>query len=201
MSKLTRRIEEEASLENILDRIKDGSIKLSVGDMLATHFKSGMEVDLVVTAIEDGAYRFESRDCLGRYTPMTRIGDFFAGVWDDLPDVLRDSIIETERPYSVGGETKSKTLKLFLPAASEIFPPASCYGDKGLYEQLDWYKDVQNRVRAYEKGGDADWYWTQSANSGSTTNFCAVTSLGDATAYNASNTNRAAPVCFRIPRF
>ena len=91
--------------------------------------------------------------------------------------------------------------KLFLPAASEIFPPESCYGDKGLYEQMDWYKKVQNRVRAFEKDGDADWYWTQSSYSGNSTYWCYVNYGGHAYCGNASYTGIAAPVCFRISRF
>lgn len=188
-------------LAEIIFGIKTGSIKLSIGDSINTRMKSGREVDFVVTDIDDEAYRFESRDCFGRYDPMTKIDRFYADIWDDLPAVLRDSIIETTRPYKdKNGKTKERTQKLFLPAASEIFPPDSCYGDEGLYTQLPWYADVHNRVRAFEKGGVSDWYWTQSAYSGNTTSFCDVSSLGRAHYYYASNTAVAAPVCFRISR-
>ena len=201
MSKLHLNVCEEMSLSEIVAGIRNGKVKLSVGDAVTTCLKSGKEIDFVVTDIDDKAYRFESRDCLGRHVPATKLEGFLTDVWNDLPDEIREIVIETERRRSVKGEIKTEVKKLFLPAASEIFPPESCYGDKGLYEQMDWYKKVQNRVRAFEKDGDADWYWTQSSYSGNSAYWCNVYYNGYASGYAASYTNIAAPVCFRISRF
>ena len=201
MSKLHLNVYEEMGLSEIVAGIRNGKVKLSVGDAVTTCLKSGKEIDFVVTDIDDEAYRFESRDCLGRYVPATELEGFLADVWNDLPDEIREIVIETERRRSVKGEIKTEVKKLFLPAASEIFPPESCYGDKGLYEQMDWYKKVQNRVRAFEKDGDADWYWTQSSCSGNSAYWCTVGSRGNASYTGASNTLIAVPVCFRISRF
>lgn len=192
----------EARLSDIIDRIKNGDVLLSIGDALTVALQDGKKVDFVVTDVDNESYRFESRDCLGRYTPMTEIDTFFADVWAALPAVLRDNIIDTEREYKdARDKVHIETRKLFLPSASEIFPPEDCYGDKGVYKQMEWYKNVHNRVRAFEKGGAAEWYWTQSPYSGNTTNWCRVTLDGLATYANASATSIAAPVCFRIPRF
>ena len=114
---------------------------------------------------------------------------------------LRDAIADTERRhYDADGNTVTTLEKLFLPAAPEIFPYDDCYGDMGLYEQLDWYKDVHNRVRALDSGKNADWYWTSSRREGSTTSWCFVSYYGNASYYYASRDWVAAPVCFRIPK-
>ena len=188
------------TLPDLIAGIVSGKIEMSIGDSFTTRMKSGMEVDFVLTDIDDKAYRFESRDCLGRYDPITRIDKFYHDVWTDLPDELRDSIIGTERPYKDSAdELHTLTQKLFLPSASEIFPPDECYGDKDVYAQMEWYKGVHNRVRAFKKGAGSDWYWTQSAYSGNSTYWCSVDNNGSANYYNASSTYIAAPVCFRIP--
>lgn len=190
----------DMDLADILGRIERGELKLSIGDSLLVGMKDGKKVEFVVTAVGDEAYRFESRDCLGKYVPMTKIQGFFDEVWGNLPDALKNHIVPTERPYLSKGNLKSISRKLFLPSAAEIFPPEDCYGDKGLYEQMDWYKDVHNRVRAFEGGGNADWYWTQSEYSGHATSFCVVGNGGIALYADASGTSVAAPVCFRISR-
>ena len=199
---LTVGVTNAMNLADLIAGIVSGKVELSVGNTITARLKSGKEVDFVVTDMDNASYRFESRDCMGRYDPMTKIDTFFNDMWADLPDVLRDNILETERQYKDGNGKVCKVARnLFLPAASEIFPPESCYGDEGLYEQMEWYKDVHNRVRAFEKGGASDWYWTQSQYSGLAALWCFVNSSGCADNDNASDTAIAAPVCFRIRRF
>ena len=200
---LTYTQQETVTLKKYIEGLQNGSIQLAVGDSFSIRLKDDTEVDFVVTDMDDTSYRFESRDCLGRHVPMTKIEEFFEEVWDLLPEALRDSIMDTERPYKTHkGKLKKKTCKLFLPSAAEIFPPEECYGDKEVYQQMDWYKTVHNRVRAAAKGvGDGGWYWTQSAYSGKSPVWCFVNYGGNAGNYYASYVNVAAPVCFRIPRF
>lgn len=191
------------SLTDFVEQAKAGAFK--VGDSVSLPFcDSGSSVkivEVVVTDVDDTGTRFETRDCLGEYVPMTRMSSFLDRVFAGLPDTLRDAIAGTERRhYDADGNTVTTFEKLFLPAAPEIFPYDDCCGDMGLYEQLDWYKDVHNRVRALENGKDADWYWTSSRLEGSTTSWCLVTSDGDATYDLASADWIAAPVCFRIPK-
>ena len=191
------------SLTDFVEQAKAGAFK--VGDIVSLPFcDSGSSVkivEVVVTDVDDTGTRFETRDCLGEYVPMTRMSGFLDRVFAGLPDTLRDAIADTERRHhDTHGRIVTTFEKLFLPAASEIFPRESCYGDKGLYQQLEWYKDVRNRVRALENGKDADWYWTSSRLEGSTTYWCYVNCYGNATHYIASYTYVAAPVCFRIPK-
>lgn len=190
------------TLSDFIVQAKGGAFK--VGDIVSLPFcDSGSSVkivEVVVTDVDDTGTRFETRDCLGEYVPMTRMSGFLDRVFAGLPDILRDAIADTERRHrDTHGRIVTTLEKLFLPAASEIFPRESCYGDKGLYQQLEWYKDVRNRVRALENGKDADWYWTSSRLEGNTAYWCSVGNTGSASAI-ASYTNVAAPVCFRIPK-
>ena len=189
------------SLTDFVEQAKAGAFK--VGDSVSLPFcDSGSSVkivEVVVTDVDDTGTRFETRDCLGEYVPMTRMSGFLDRVFAGLPDALRDVIADTERRhYDVDGNTVTTLEKLFLPAASEIFPIECCYGDVGLYQQLEWYKDVHNRIRALDNGGYADWYWTSSRRKGSTTSWCYVSYYGDADTGYASYSYIAAPVCFRI---
>lgn len=176
---------------------------LDAGSYFTIKLKDGREVDFICTAVEPDALRFESRDCLGEYVPATRLDSWLNDLWkNQIPDDLKDEIIPTVRKYKTPeGKTVSEKKFLFLPSAAEIFPEEDCLGDKGLYEQLDYYKDVHNHVRCKQKGDKGtDWYWTSSPRSGNSSYWCTVNNYGSATLYDASGTSVAAPVCFRIPR-
>lgn len=69
---------------------------------------------------------------------------------------------------------------------------------RGLYKQLEWYKDRRHRMKMDEPGGGSVAYWTSSQRSGNSSSFCFVASTGDAGANYASYTWLSAPVCFRI---
>lgn len=88
--------------------------------------------------------------------------------------------------------------RLFLPAASELFSGDNVLGDKGLYKQIDWYKDRRHRMRMDEHNGDSTAYWTSSQRSGNSTGFCSVSYYGDASIGSGSYAWLSAPVCFRI---
>ena len=90
------------------------------------------------------------------------------------------------------------TTKQFLPAASEVVDEDSCYGDKGLYKQLDYYKDARNRIRV-DEDGDTRVYWLASVRSGNSTYACGVSGGGGANGWYASNSLRV-PVCFQISK-
>lgn len=197
---LTQQTSISKSLSDIINGIKSGDIKVVVGDSVSACLNDGTRVELVVTDNSDDWVRFETRDCLGKYVPMTKIEGYLSEVWEKLPDVLKSSIIPTERVRRDSeGKTYTIMRKLFLPAASEIFEPDSCLGDKGLYTRLKWYEDLHNRVRALSSGGTADWYWTESPYASDSTYWCRVNSNGNADS-SASVTSVPAPVCFRIPK-
>lgn len=200
-AKLTAPAIFSGDVETVLDEVCSGKVKAGIGTTISTKLLNGIAVDFVVTDFDDSTIRFESRDCIGTYVPMTKIDDYYKTVWDTMPDVLKARIVETERQHlSTKGKIVSFRQKLFLPAASEIFNSDMCYGDRDLYEQMEYYKDVHNRIRALSKGGKADWYWTESHYSGNTTYWCIVTNNGYAHYSSASSTRVAAPVCFRVRR-
>lgn len=188
------------TLPEFIAKARAGAFK--VGDTMDLPFDdTGKMVEVVVTDVDDTGTRFETRECLGEYIPMIRMKDFLEQTFYNLPEALREVVADTERKhYDARGRVVVATEKLFLPATPEIFPEGECYGDRGLYQQLEWYKDRRNRIRMFEKGGDADWYWTSSRREGSTTYWCVVSYTGSASRDIASYTYVAAPVCFRISK-
>lgn len=191
-----------STLENVLHDIEQEACPVRVGDTISCKLKNGDPVDIVVTAVTCDSVRFETRDCSGKYVPMTEMKEYLEELFKLLPDEFQARIVPTERRhYGKDGELEYSNERLFLPAASEIFSGDEVYGDKGLYEQMPYYKDIHNRVRAFKKGDDTDAYWTSSRYSGGSTYWCVVGYSGHASGSGATNTGIAAPVCFRIPRF
>ena len=181
-------------LDDLLTDIASGTVSVGLGDTISTRLTDGTEVDLVVTDQDDKTVRLESRDCLGVNTSARELDKYLSKVYDLLPAALKKRLVEVERVHlDSDGDKFTERCKLFVPAASEMFPPDECYGDVGLYEQLEWYKDVHNRVRADRKGGDSHWYWTSSPYSSNSSNFCIVSSSGNAISNNANNTYGLAP--------
>ena len=181
-------------LDKLLAGIASGEIPVDLGSTVSIRLLDGTEVDLVVTDQDEKTVRFESRDCLGINTSARGLGEYLEKVYALLPDALKKRIVEVERAHlDSDGERYTERGKLFVPAASEIFPSEDCYGDDGLYEQMEWYKDVHNRVRTDRKGGDSHWYWTGSPYSSDSGGFCWVSSGGGANYGGASNTGGLAP--------
>ena len=191
---------ETIELDKLLAGIASGEIAVSLGSAISIRLIDGTEVDFVVTDYDDETIRFESRDCLGMNTSALGLDSYLEKVYELMPAALKRRVVETERVHlDSDGDRYTKRGKLFAPAASEIFPPDECYGDEGLYQQMEWYKDVHNRIRAFEKGGSSCWYWTSSPYA-SSTGWCPVYSYGGASGSRASGASIAAPVCFRIRR-
>lgn len=192
--------------------IKQGK-EYHVGDTVEDVLKNGETVVFVVTDVTDQYVRFESRDCVGGEDVCWNENDSNKGgiaeadiqkyldtkIWNMLPDELQTVISDTRRKYLDGGEKKEYTTKLFLPAASEVFDEDNCYGDEGLYEQLEYYGDRRNRMRGAAQGEDTVWYWLASVRSGYSTYACGVAIYGGASDWNASLAFRV-PVCFTISK-
>ena len=193
---------DETDLETLLDGIASGTVPIRLGDAISTRLKDGAEIDLVVTAQDDKTVRFESRDCTGIRTTAKGLDEYLQKVYDLLPDALKQRIVEVERPHlNREGEKYTGRCKLFLPAASEVFPTVECFGDTGLYDQMPWYREARNRIRAKYKGGDRPcWYWTSSAAEDPVC-FCAVRSDGAFDSYAYIEDDRGyAPFCFLIAK-
>lgn len=184
-----------------------------VGDSVDDVLENGEKVTFVVTEVTDQYVRFESRDCIGGEDVKWNKNDNNKGgiaesdiqkyldtkIWGLLPEDLRAVISDTNRKYMDGSEEKEYVTKLFLPAASEVFDEDDCYGDEGLYEQLEYYKDRRNRMRSAAQEEDMVWYWLASVRSGSSTYACRVGHHGFASAWSTSDLDRV-PVCFTIKK-
>ena len=187
-------------LEQLLDSIQTGQTPMRVGDMIGIELLDGTPVDLVVTDADETFVRFESRDALPEYTSARNLREFLDGIYNRLPEALAKRIAEVERVHlDEDGKRQTRRCKIFCPAACEIFPPDECYGDKGVYAQLPYYKDVHNRVRARGKGGYSYWYWTSSRSAGSSTTFCYVSNYGSAANCGASIACGVAPFGCILP--
>lgn len=169
-----------------------------VDDVMAFDLLDGRHIECAVTDIDDNAIRFDSVDCLGDDMTYGKVEKWLDRIDHLLPDELRKAIVDTERKHTINGKKISRLERLFLPAAPELFSGDDVLGDKGLYKQLDWYKDRRHRMKMDEPGGDSVAYWTSSQRSGNSTYFCFVSYFGDATSYSASDAWLSAPVCFRI---
>lgn len=183
-----------ADLDAALADLASGKVPAALGSTISTRLLDGTEVDLVVTDFDDKTIRLESRDCLGINTSANDLKAYLDRVYALLPEALKKRIVEVERHHlDYKGKKFTDRCKLFVPAASEVFPSEDCYGDKGLYEQMEWYKDAHNRMRADCKRGDSHWYWLSSPGSGGSNLFCRVTSGGAADANSASSGRGLAP--------
>lgn len=173
-----------------------------IGAEFDIELTNGDNVKFVVTDMGREWIRVESRNCYGGYIPMTKMEGYLRDMLLLLPDYVKARIIRTQRKHlDKNGEEYTEDALLFLPAASEVFPEEICNGDIGLYQQLDWYKIPQNRIRCLRDGDSVtDWYWTSSLRAGHTTYFADVLNIGTPTTTLASNTHIGAPVCFRISR-
>lgn len=200
------------SWDELARQIKNGD-SLSVGDKVDFKLKNGEEVTVVVVQETEEFVRFESVDCVGGEDVSWNENDSNKGgiaesdvqkylntkLWELLPDDLQSVISDIRRKYMDGDEEKEYTTKLFLPAASEVFDEDNCYGDEGLYEQLEYYKDRRNRMKGEAKGEYMCAWWLASVGSGNSTGACYVSSDGYASGWLASDVSRV-PLCFCIKK-
>ena len=139
--------------------------------------------------------------CVGGDTvTRDKVDDLFENYLDLLPTMLIDNLLLTKRRYRDRNDAiQERESVLFLPSAPEVFPEDDVYGDSGLYEQMEYYKDRRHRMRKLTPDSeDTVSWWLMSAYAGNTSSFCYVNYNGYAYDNNASSTWIGAPVCFRI---
>lgn len=206
----------QESWEEISSAIKSGT-EFKVGDYKKDCTVDGQNFTMVVTDVTDEYVRFESRDCLGigvhwnkedttdggiekSYVQKWLMSDKFFG---KLPNNLRKVIDLATRKYKDNeGNVKEYETLLFLPAASEVFSGKHdyfSYGDEGLYEQMEYYKDRRNRMRGSAEGKDTSLWWLASVCSDDSTSACGVGDDGVAYVWHTSRAPRV-PVCFVIKK-
>lgn len=188
---------------------KGGELRL--GERIAVPLNDGRTAEFVMTEEGDDHFRFDSRDCVGRSVwndddetaggyPLSKIKEYADGeLWELLPDELRAEIIPAKRKFLVGGETVETECMVFLPAAAEIFDGNECYGDEGLYSQMDYYKDRRNRMKGGDYGEDTVWYWTQSVSCGNSACSCNANYHGSA-ANDYASYAYGVPLCFLVKK-
>lgn len=198
----------------IKDAIDAGMHDFRVGDVVEETLKNGECVELVVVDTGEDYVRFESRDCVGgkniAWDENDNTGGFSRSdvkkylnntIWELLPDALKSVILETERKRKNGDEVETYAARLFLPAASEVFEDEdNCYGDEGVYEPLEYYKDRRNRMKGEGKGKDTCHWWLASADSGGSYSACYVSDYGYANGDNVNSPCCGVPLCFCIQK-
>ena len=118
-----------------------------------------------------------------------------------LPDDLRQVISKATRKYEDNeGNVKEYETLLFLPSASEVFDEDDCYGDEGLYEQMEYYKDRRNRMRGSAEGEDTCNWWLASVRSGNSTFACLVNYDGGGALFWGASDAARVPICFIIKK-
>lgn len=197
--------------KEIEETIKSGA-EIKVGDYKKDNMTDDQNFTMVVTDVTNEYVRFESQNCVGEEVEWNEDGSTKGGypfsdihkylnkeLFQRLPEELKNVIGLAERKTLQDGEEKSFKALLFLPAASEVFGEDDCYGDEGLYEQLEYYKDRRHRMKGKAEGEDTCAWWLASVGSGFSTSACGVGSYGHASYWNASNALRV-PVCFIIKK-
>lgn len=211
--KVLNRVCEEikGTWKEIEEAIKSGA-EIKAGDYKKDNIVGGQNFTMVVTDVTNEYVRFESRDCVGEEVEWNEDGSTKGGypfsdihkylnkeLFQRLPEELKNVIGLAERKTLQDGEEKSFNALLFLPAASEVFGEDDCYGDEGLYEQLEYYKDRKHRMKGKAEGEDTCNWWLASVGSGLLAYACYVNGGGGANSWHASNAHRV-PVCFIIKK-
>lgn len=200
------------SWQELAAGVKDGTLPVEVGASVTCELTDGTPAEFVVTDVKDQYVRFESRNFIGGmvkwnnqdttkggYPDSGIRGYIDSTIWELLPEDLQAVISDADRVWKdTSGNCGTYVAKLFLPAASEVFDEDDCYGDKGLYKQLDYYKDARNRIRV-DENGEARFWWLASVRGGNSAFACFVKSDGDADCYYASD-SYCVPVCFQISK-
>ena len=211
---LKKTVKNLTSWETIKDAVDSGVHDLHIGDMVEETLKNGEAVELVVVDVGEDYVRFESRDCVGGKNIAWNENDNTGGfsrsdvkkyldntIWELLPDALKSVISETERKQKNGDEVETYAARLFLPAASEVFEDEdNCYGDEGVYEPLEYYKDRRNRMKGEGKGKDTCYWWLASAFSGNSNYACYVSYYGYAGCNDVSYPDYGVSLCFCIQK-
>lgn len=155
--------------------------------------------------------RLDSHDCIGESAwnkngstegdiRLSDLQKYVNGLEELLPANWRGAIAPTirytEEYEGENGETEEYLTRLFVPDASEVFGPDPDWYETR-YDQLDFYKDRRNRMKASEPGEtEMRYWWTASASSGNATDSVSVYATGGSTTYASSALG--VPVCFRI---
>ena len=109
-----------------------------------------------------------------------------------MPAEVKAAIRDVQKKSSAGNQSSSIQTtndKLFLLSEIEIFG-STTYSFAGEGKQYAYYQAGNSKVK--NLSGSASYWWERSPHSSNSTNFCYVSSNGDAIAYYASNSHGVA---------
>lgn len=179
----------ETNWQKLVEGIKNG-IPVEIGSTVLCSLTDGTKTEFVVTDVTDQYVRFETKNFIGEKVswntntndggyPKSEIKRYVdTTIWNLLPEDLQNVISTVNRTWKDSeGRIGTYKTKLFLPSVSEVFNDFNCFGDKELYTQLDYYKDVKNRSRVNENGDIEDW-WLGTVRNENTYRACFVSEYG-----------------------
>ena len=113
-----------------------------------------------------------------------------------LPSDLQAVLKSVNKKTSAGSQSSTintNSMKLFLFSEIEIFG-STTYSKAGEGSQYSYFATAANRIKYLSNGsGSAIWWWGRSPNGSNSDSFCIVSSNGNASNYNAYDTDG---VCF-----
>ena len=199
---ITSNTQVQKSWRDISEGIKNGSVIMKIGDIVTCNLPHGRIADFIVTDITNEYVRFESKDCIGDCISHSYTIDYLNSIlWNILPEELQNVISTVKRKGIKDGNEFEYECKLFIPSASEVFEDDMCKGDKGLYKQLEWYKDRRHRMKGQNREEDTDYWWLSSTASEylNPRASCAVDCYGNPYLANWVNSLHVS-VCFHISK-
>lgn len=125
------------------------------------------------------------------YTWLT--GTLLPALPSDLQAVLK-SVNKKTSAGSQSSTINTNAMKVFLFAEIEVFG-STTYSVAGEGTQYSYFATAANRIKYLSNGsGSARYWWERSPYGNSSSDFCAVSSGGNASNYSANNSSRG--VCF-----
>ena len=128
----------------------------------------------------------------GGWTNCATRSTYLPAILNLMPDEVKAAIKEVQKKTSAGSQSSSIQTtndKLFLLSEIEIFG-STAYSFAGEGKQYAYYKAGNSRVK--KVNGSANWWWERSPHSGSSINFCAVNSSGNAVISGADSSGGVA---------
>lgn len=179
----------------VVRKIKLKAEKFKPGDIISFELKDGEKVRARAVKREKNGMLFCMVDCIKREEQMdsrdTNKGGYEASnlrkklnsdILDRFPAEIRDRM----KPMGNGD-------LLRIPTEREIFGENK-YGDSDNAEQWPCMKQVRNRIALLGYNGSISWYWLQNRSRSSASDFCNVSSGGNAYANFASRSYGVRPV-------
>lgn len=206
------RLHQSTGWKEIAAGIKNGTLTMDIGSTVTCTLANGTLEEFVVTDVTEQYVRFETKNLIGKnvvwnkqdtskggYPESYIKEDVDSVIWNLLPEDLKEVIDDAKREWTDrDGNRDTYTTKLFLPAASEIFEAEDCLGDKRVYTQLEYYKDVKNRIRVDEYDSPRG-YWLASVLR-EDPRVCTVDSHGLPDYFSTSHPFLYKTICFHISK-